>query len=1140
MQQGRSPPRAVLALGLSGLVAVALLYDSAPGRARGLPDGLSRDVRLDRLAAVAADGTLVAETADGRGVHRGVQIVQADPRNGAPPIVIAPGAAPLDPAIAAAIARIQALAETFARLARDAADEGERARRDALADGYATVAAALERRAAAGEVGFADLPPGIEAVLDGGAVVVSRSLAGRQPGRPPTADEEPLRLTQVLLDLPFDGAPSARGQWARQHDARLAGVDASVRQDLRPYLTRYWFLQDAYLVLVLREAAPALAALSRPLDLTARAVETAFQDLLAEVRTSASAAADGLVADWSAYRTQVAELSAAAAAGGPLTLERLFAPVAAPGPPSGAPEISVAERRLADLQSELSSLGAALAAGDRETAQLGERLLALQAEVQSLAQRDEGQQAAVEALAARLESGQQALARMQAAAAAGRDQTARRLARLRGELGSVVGALDTSARDLGGLRTEVDALRESQSEIDARTEELAQGNAALSGAVTELRAATETRAETLARLEAQVAGVAALDDALGAAQTRLQSLESAAQTAEAQRQALGADLGGLARGLAAQEAQAEALRSEIAAVAGRVDDVAARVGEAVPPAALASLQAALDGLAGRVAGNGEALGTIGQRLTALDQSLAQVEPRLQAQRAEFESLSNAVGEQTDRLSTMERELAQGLARVDELDARVTGKADGDEVAAQLAAARQAAERAASRVETEAERIAELERRTSVFAATSGDLDQRIAALEGNGSADVGELRLRVEAADARADQAQRVGRWALIVAAISAVAALLLAARLLRRGRAAGQLPAVAAPPAPATGEVMPPAPDQSLAAHAEKADAQKRRLEALDVLLAKLAFAIHADRERAGSVKRDLAALQRAVRTQAAEAANSAAELERLQGEAAILAEQRDDLKSRTSAASDELAKLEATRRKLRELEARIDTLRRGVRVACDRLIATLESAEAVAPETPAPETPAPETPPPETPTPTPTPKTRAAALKLDVATRAAGEAARRPSEGAPDETATPSPAGSAMTGEGPAGAEPEDRQRGRAIAAIKRADLKAFVRDFARLTGLPQSRIGLMLFTGDGHDLAAACRANGIGKAHFAALFIIARRGGSESREALADDLARAIRHFHAMTPAEARAQLSIWQDTAEGDRPTARADG
>jgi hypothetical protein len=336
----------------------------------------------------------------------------------------------------------------------------------------------------------------------------------------------------------------------------------------------------------------------------------------------------------------------------------------------------------------------------------------------------------------------------------------------------------------------------------------------------------------------------------------------------------------------------------------------------------------------------------------------------------------------------------------------------------------------------------------------------------------------------------------------------------------------------------MPPAPDQRLAVHAEKADAQRRRLEALDVLLAKLAFAVHADRERAGTVKRDLAALQRAVRTQAAEAANSAAELERLQGEAAILAEQRDDLKSRTSAASDELAKLEATRRKLRELEARIDTLRRGVRVACDRLIATLESAQAVAPETPAPATPAPETPAPETPT--PTPKTRAAALRMDVATRAADETARRPSEGAPDETAMPSPAGSAMTGEGPAGTEPEDRQRSRAIAAIKRADLKAFVRDFARLTGLPQSRIGLMLFTGDGHDLAAACRANGIGKAHFAALFIIARRGGSESREALADDLAHAIRHFQAMTPAEARAQLSIWQDTAAGDRPTARADG
>jgi len=402
MQQGRSPPRAVLALGLSGLVAVGLLYDSAPGRAGGLPDGLSRDVRLDRLAAVAAEGTVVAGAAEGRVV----QIVQADPRSGAPPIVIAPGAAPLDPAIAAAIARIQALAETFARLARATADEGERAWRNALADGYATVAEALERRAAAGEVGFADLPPGIEAVLDGGAVVVSRSLAGRQPGRPPTAAEEPLRLTQVLLDLPFDGAPSARGQWARQHDARLAGVDASVRQDLRPYLTRYWFLQDAYLALVLREAAPALAAVSRPLDLTARAVETAFQDLLAEMRASAGAAADGLVADWSAYRTQVAELSAAAAAGGPLTLERLFAPVPAPGPPSGAPEISVAERRLADLQSELSALGATLAARDRETAQLGDRLLALQAEVQALAQRDEGQQAAVDALTARLESGQ--------------------------------------------------------------------------------------------------------------------------------------------------------------------------------------------------------------------------------------------------------------------------------------------------------------------------------------------------------------------------------------------------------------------------------------------------------------------------------------------------------------------------------------------------------------------------------------------------------------------------------------------------------------------------------------------------------------------------------------------------------------
>jgi len=1152
MQQGRSLPRAVLTLGISGLIGVWLLAASATAWAGAMPVGLMRDGALGRLAAVqanAVDGLLADNGAMGAS-------------GAGPPSPTAPREAPIDPAIESAVARIEALAETFGRLADTTSDAGERARRAALAQTYAAAAATLRRRAAAGEIRFADLPPGIEAVLDGESVTIGRDLAGR--GAPAAPGGATTQLTLALLDLPSAARPTAaRGQWARLHEARLADIETQALRALRPYLTRYWYLQDAYLAMGLRQALPALAAGGREADLSAPVLEAAFQELLAEVRATSAVAGDALVEDWSAYRAQLADLSAAALADGTLALDRLFSPVEAPPAAAEAPGSGA---RLADLQARLAALSETLAVRGRELEETRGRLLALQEDLAALATRGEGQRAAVQALTDRLAAERLALDRARATATARQDEVTRRLAasdallaRQQGALDEVTGTLDAAARDLTALRTRVDALRQAQTDsaegeaeraaqraqrlstleretrsltqAAERVEGLAKQQGAISAEIDVLKASSTAQAETLARLDERAAAALALGGELDAARQRLQHLESSARAAEGQRQELAQSLAGLAQGLTAQEALAGTLQSRTTTLADRLDGLANRIGEAAPSTALDAMKRELGALEQRVANHGETLGAATQRLTALGRSIAQYEPRLQVQQSRIASLFDTVGRQAASLSQVERDLTRGLARLDDLDSRLAQKVDRAELAARLTTVQQAAERQMSGAQAQSGRISGLERQTADLDAATGKLSERLSGLEGGTTADLADLRLRVEGIEQRAERTRWAALLALSIAGLSALAALVLVVRLVWRrlaaravrqpdearlpGAAGESLPIAAAGP---PGGVVPALSDDTIAAYARKADAQKRRLEALDALLAKLAFAIFADREKAASIERDLAAAREAIQAQTAEATNSAAELEALRRETAVLAKQQNGLKVRTKAGYADLAKLAAARQKIRRIDSNVAALRREVRNACWALLAAIESAKSIT-EAAAEE--------------------RAAARAEDVPAGGPAKDRKPPIETPQEAHGGPTLRAGLEGGERLLNIEQVESLRGRAIDAIRRANLESFVYEFAKLTALSPSQIGLMLFTGDGRDLAAACRAAGIAEPHFAALFIIARRRSSESRDGLIDDLARAIRYFEMTSKQDAMENLRAWQSVKTNGRSAVRAD-
>lgn len=102
----------------------------------------------------------------------------------------------------------------------------------------------------------------------------------------------------------------------------------------------------------------------------------------------------------------------------------------------------------------------------------------------------------------------------------------------------------------------------------------------------------------------------------------------------------------------------------------------------------------------------------------------------------------------------------------------------------------------------------------------------------------------------------------------------------------------------------------------------------------------------------------------------------------------------------------------------------------------------------------------------------------------------------------------------------------RHRAIEALHRGDLAGFELAFAELTALPLAMIEDMVREPSGHDLALACRAAEIAKAHFAAILILNRRSRSGGTHQDPRQLAQALALFDETSDEDASKALHAWQ--------------
>lgn len=97
--------------------------------------------------------------------------------------------------------------------------------------------------------------------------------------------------------------------------------------------------------------------------------------------------------------------------------------------------------------------------------------------------------------------------------------------------------------------------------------------------------------------------------------------------------------------------------------------------------------------------------------------------------------------------------------------------------------------------------------------------------------------------------------------------------------------------------------------------------------------------------------------------------------------------------------------------------------------------------------------------------------------------------------------------------------------IAALQETEFPLFVAMFGRLSGLRDYLVMRLTFEPSGEGLAIACKAIGIGKATFATLYSLARRG-DKTADSSDDALAPALKFYDSFSVEAARTVLRQWR--------------
>jgi uncharacterized protein (DUF2336 family) len=107
--------------------------------------------------------------------------------------------------------------------------------------------------------------------------------------------------------------------------------------------------------------------------------------------------------------------------------------------------------------------------------------------------------------------------------------------------------------------------------------------------------------------------------------------------------------------------------------------------------------------------------------------------------------------------------------------------------------------------------------------------------------------------------------------------------------------------------------------------------------------------------------------------------------------------------------------------------------------------------------------------------------------------------------------------------------------ISVLRVGQIRLFEVLFARATGLAQATVVRMLEAGESEMLAAACRATGIDKGHFASIFLLSR--GARPGEQIVDprELSRILAFYDRLSPETARALVRSRERTSGPEEQT-----
>jgi uncharacterized phage infection (PIP) family protein YhgE len=116
--------------------------------------------------------------------------------------------------------------------------------------------------------------------------------------------------------------------------------------------------------------------------------------------------------------------------------------------------------------------------------------------------------------------------------------------------------------------------------------------------------------------------------------------------------------------------------------------------------------------------------------------------------------------------------------------------------------------------------------------------------------------------------------------------------------------------------------------------------------------------------------------------------------------------------------------------------------------------------------------------------------------------------------------------------GAEATARIRERAVAALKSQDLQSFEESLAQLAELPLQQLRDIVLSPGGKNLATACLATEIKKAHFIAAFLLSRRDKVRQGKADPLELSSAMRFYEQTSETEAKEILAKWRSDTRGE--------